>query len=197
MAVAKPTTVTLRLSRRSRVAGTSRMDFTPAETTVRRVWLSTPRSADSSKVSANPWCTPPRPPVAKTRMPAAAASQAVAETVVAPLAPRARATGRSRVPSLRSVVSSATRASSSSSSPTWATPSSTATVAGQAPSSRAMASSSRATSRLRGRGRPWAMMVDSRASTGVPSRRARATSGLSRSSPGVVGCVLMNLPLPT
>ena len=42
-----------------------------------------------------------------------------------------------------------------------------------------------------------AMMVDSRASTGVPSRRARATSGLSRSSPGVVGCVLMNLPLPT
>ena len=46
----------------------------------------TVRSADSSNVSAAPRCTPPRPPVANTRMPARAASTEVAATVVPPVA---------------------------------------------------------------------------------------------------------------
>ena len=48
----------------------SRMDFTPAETTVIGTSASTLRSADSSNVSEARRWTPPRPPVAKTRMPA-------------------------------------------------------------------------------------------------------------------------------
>ena len=55
------------------------------------------RSADSSQESLAARCTPPRPPVAKTRMPARWASVAVAATVVAPAAPwPAPARGRGR-----------------------------------------------------------------------------------------------------
>ena len=49
----------------------SRIDFTPAHTTQIPTRASVPRSADSSKVSRAPRCTPPSPPVANTRMPAA------------------------------------------------------------------------------------------------------------------------------
>src|SRR5216684_3495757 len=76
----------------------SRMDFTPAETTVIGVLDSTVRSADSSKVSLAPRCTPPRPPVANTRMPARAASTDVAATVVPPVTFLAIAMAMSRRP---------------------------------------------------------------------------------------------------
>lgn len=60
-----------------------------------RVRASSRRSADSSCVSVHPRWTPPSPPVANTRIPARAARNAVAETVVAPLAPAA--SGRRQV----------------------------------------------------------------------------------------------------
>ena len=49
----------------------SRIDFTPAQTTQIPTRASVPRSADSSKLSRAPRCTPPSPPVANTRMPGA------------------------------------------------------------------------------------------------------------------------------
>ena len=61
--------------------------------------------------------------------------------------------------------------------PTSSRPSRTATVAGTAPPVRTAASDAGATSRFCGYGRPWLMSVDSRATTGVPSARAAATSG--------------------
>ena len=100
-------------SSRSRVAGTSRIDFTPAQTTTSDVRDSAVRSADSSKVSAACRCTPPRPPVANTPMPAAAASSAVLDTVVAPLRPSAAATGGRDTPSLARSGSAQTRSTSS------------------------------------------------------------------------------------
>ena len=60
----------LRVSKRSRVAATSRIDFTPDETTVIGVRDSVVKSALSSKLSLAPRCTPPRPPVAKSEIPA-------------------------------------------------------------------------------------------------------------------------------
>ena len=86
-----------RVSRRSRVAGTSRIDFTPAQTTVTSVVAERCRSADSSQVLRASRCTPPRPPVAKTVMPAGRARCEVAATVVAPMPPRAATVARSRV----------------------------------------------------------------------------------------------------
>ena len=84
------------VSRRSSVASTSRIDFTPAQTTVIGVWPSVVRSADSSQLSRASRCTPPSPPVANTPIPARTASVAVAATVVAPVARRAITTARSR-----------------------------------------------------------------------------------------------------
>jgi hypothetical protein len=52
-----------------------------------------------------------------------------------------------------------------------------AIVAGTAPVSRTAASISRAIRRLSGRGRPWAMIVDSSATTARPAAMAPATSG--------------------
>jgi len=50
-------------------------------------------------------------------------------------------------------------------------------VAAVAPREATMASISRATRRFSGRGNPWLMIVDSRATTGVPDSKASATSG--------------------
>ena len=175
-----PTTVTWRVSRRCRVAGTSRIDFTPAQTTVILVRPSASRSADSSCATVHSRCTPPSPPVPNTRMPARAARIAVAETVVAPVTPSAAAGARSRKPSLRTPGSVAIRSRCARSSPTEGTPSTTAIVAGTAPACLTMSSSSTATSRLRGRGRPWEMIVDSRATTGRPAASASATSADTR-----------------
>ena len=73
----------------SRVSPMSRMLFTPAETTATSVVDSSVRSALTSKDCCAPRCTPPRPPVTKTRIPASAASRMVEATVVAPCPPRA------------------------------------------------------------------------------------------------------------
>ena len=175
-----PTTVMPRVSIRSRVAAMSRIDLTPADTTVIGVRASVGRSADSSKLSAACRCTPPRPPVAKTRMPARRARYAVAATVVAPLRPVASATGRSRTLTLTTSSSPATRTSSPSVNPTRTSPSSSATVAGVTPAARSCCSNERAASRLRGRGRPWLMMVDSSATTGRPAASASATGSATR-----------------
>src|SRR5690606_32215176 len=47
-------------------------------------------------------------------------------------------------------------------------------------------SNSRAASRLRGRGRPWEMIVDSSATTGRPRLRASATSADGMNGAGVL-----------
>ena len=154
----------------------SRIDFTPAQTTQIPTRASVPRSADSSKVSRAPRCTPPSPPVANTRMPARAARCDVAATVVArPRRAPERARGHGRRiwpprPRRRAPRADRPRARSSTS------PARIAIVAGTAPRSRTMASISRATRRLSGRGRPWAMIVLSSATTGRPSSRAARTS---------------------
>jgi hypothetical protein len=67
----------------------SRIDFTPEQTISTGVVATTSRSADTSHVSRAPRCTPPRPPVPNTRMPAWWARAVVEATVVAPLRPRA------------------------------------------------------------------------------------------------------------
>ena len=82
------------------MAATSRIDLTPEATTRTGVRESAVRSADSSKLSAAPRCTPPSPPVAAIDTPTAWASAIVAATVVAPLAPSAAAGPRSRALSL-------------------------------------------------------------------------------------------------
>src|SRR5215469_14431022 len=168
-------TATPRVSSRSSVAGMSRMDLTPAETTVTGVRDSTVRSADSSKVSPAPRCTPPRPPVANTRIPARSASTDVAATVVPPVTFLAIAMAMSRLLTLTTDSSAATRSSSSGVRPILATPSTSAIVAAVTPWPARMASNSRAASRLPGRGRPCEMIVDSSATTGAPDRSAALT----------------------
>ena len=128
-----PTTGTPRVSSRSRVAGTSRIDFTPAQTTATGVVASDCRSADSSQVLRASRCTPPRPPVAKTRMPARAARCEVAATVVAPVPPARGQRRQVAGADLHDVVAGRDRAQRISSSPTQARPSTTAMVAGTAP----------------------------------------------------------------
>ena len=69
------------------VFGISRIAFGPAATTITAVDANSRKSAEISKVSSAPRCTPPMPPVAKTSIPAACAAIIVAATVVAPLLP--------------------------------------------------------------------------------------------------------------
>ena len=161
-------TGTLSVSSRSSVAAMSRIDLTPADTTVMRQRPRMPRSADSSKVVPASRCTPPIPPVANTRMPACEASSAVAATVVPPVGPWAMATGRSRTLSFTAASLPASRSSSSPRGRRAATPSSIAIVAGTAPRSATACSNSRAAAMFSGRGRPWVMIVDSRATSGCP-----------------------------
>ncbi len=164
--------------------------MTPAQTIVTPVAASVTRSADSSQVSRASRCTPPRPPVANTRIPASAARCEVEATVVAAEPPRAITGARSRTPAFANSPPSASASSAASSSPTRATPSTTAIVAGTAPPARTTASSSRATSRLRPRGSPWAISVLSSATTGSPDERAPETSGAMRSGSLMAAAIL-------
>ena len=166
----------------------SRMLFTPAETTATSVVESSVRSALTSKDCCAPRCTPPRPPVTKTRIPASAASRIVEATVVAPWPPRATTYGRSRMLTLSTSPLLASSSRSSSPRPIRGRPCSTAIVAGTTPASRMMPSTSRAISTLRGYGMPWLMIVLSSATTGAPSRSASATSSVSCSE----GCGVMS-----
>ncbi len=173
--VPNTSTVTLSVSSRSSVAAMSRIDLTPADTTVIGQAPRIARSADSSKVWPALRWTPPMPPVANTRIPACAASHEVAATVVPPVAPWATATGRSRTLSFSGFSVPASRCSWSGSSPTCGIPSRIAIVAGTAPESDTVRSKLAAASTFSGLGSPCVMIVDSSATTGSPSRRARAT----------------------
>ena len=97
----------------------------------------------------------------------------VAATVVAPHPPRWRAIApMSRTLTLTTSSRLATWSSASSSRPMRTRPSRMAIVAGTAPRERTMSSTSVATRRFSGRGSPWLMMVDSRATTAVPAASA-------------------------
>ena len=76
-------------------------DLAPAQMTATGVFASSVRSAEMSIVTSPPRCTPPIPPVTKTRIPASAASSMVADTVVAPSSRCAQTKGRSRRDTLR------------------------------------------------------------------------------------------------
>ena len=181
-----PATATPSVSSRSSVAGISRTDFTPADTTVMRVRDSTVRSADSSSVSAYPRCTPPSPPVANTRMPALAASTDVAATVVPAVRFPAIAMPRSRLLTFTTDSSRAMRSRSESARPMADTPSTTAIVAGVTPASVSSASNDLAAARFPGRGRPCEMIVDSSATTGRPASSAARTRGDTSGAKGMV-----------
>src|SRR5215210_6916703 len=160
------------------------MDLTPEQTTATGVRARAARSAETSQLPRASRCTPPKPPVAKSLIPASAARWAVAATVVAPWLPFAAATARSRAESLATPAALAISSRSSGSRPTFAIPPITPTVAGTAPSARTACSACCATSRLSGLGRPWEIRVDSSATTGAPLSRASATSPrISRSKP--------------
>ena len=128
----------------------------------------------------SPRCTPPMPPVANTRMPARAASahgRAHRGRRVAAARDVHGEIGRAGLRERRAVAREPLERCRAS-SPMRGSPSTTAIVAGTAPPARTAASSSRATSRLSGHGRPCATSVDSSATIGP---RAAATSADSTS----------------
>src|SRR5664280_1008938 len=162
------------------------MDLAPAHTVMQRARPITGRSCEMSRTALTPRCTPPMPPVTKTRMPAASAMCKDAATVVPPLNPMATATGMSRGPIFLTHLARASISSSDLERPTRILPETRAVVAGMAPPLRTMPSSSCASSRLIGYGMPCVMMADSSATTGVPLRRASWTSSAITNSSGWV-----------
>ena len=176
------------------------MGFGPAQTTATSLRASSSRSAEMSKLVSAPRCTPPMPSVAKTRMPAIAATIIVAATVVAPRpsAPRPSRPRRCAQPVSRKgrsrrltlVTAGPARPSRSICSadrPTCSQPSITAMVAGTAPWARTSACTASAVATFCGQGMPWLMMVDSSATTGRPAASAAATSGCSCSQRWAAG----------
>src|SRR5579883_941471 len=159
-------TGTPRVSRYSRVLGRSSRALAPAQTTATGVRASSSRSAEISKDSEAPRCTPPMPPVAKTPIPLRWAQIMVAATVVEPCSPRAIAKGRSARLSLRTSFAWPSQSSSVSVRPVRICPPMTAMVAGSAPAARTSASTARAVATLSGYGIPCVMIVLSRATGG-------------------------------
>mmetsp|Transcript_12149 Transcript_12149/g.29424 ORF Transcript_12149/g.29424 Transcript_12149/m.29424 type:complete len:404 (-) Transcript_12149:1594-2805(-) len=179
-----PTTAAPCVSRNSKVRGMSSTDLAPAHTTATGVRPSSVRSADTSMVRSPPRCTPPIPPVTKTAMPARAARSMVAETVVAPVTPRATTDAMSRRDTLAAAAPIlASRSRCSSLRPTCGTPSIMAMVAGTAPCRRTTASTSRAMARFCGYGMPCDTMVLSSATTARPDANAAATSAATTTPP--------------
>ena len=84
---------------------------------------------------------------------------------------------------LRDLVGRGSASSAASSRPTRTSPPRIAIVAGTAPCSRTVASISRATRRLSGRGSPWAMIVLSSATTGRPFVERRPDLVVDAASP--------------
>ena len=115
-------------------------------------------------------------------MPARAARCAVEATVVAPVPAAGRDHGEVAHADLDHAVVAGHDGQRLVVEPDAHRPATTAMVAGTAPPSRTACSISRATRRLSGRGRPWLMIVDSRATTGGPRRAPSATSSDSGSS---------------
>ena len=160
----------------------------PAQTTVMPVRPSVTRSADSSKVVAASRCTPPRPPVANTRIPTRSARCEVAATVAAPWPRRATTVARSRTLTLATssalaIVSSAVVVEPD---PHDAAPRSRSSP-GRRRRSAPPARPAERPSRLSGRGRPWLMIVDSRATTGPPRAQRVLHLGGARHGHGVDG----------
>lgn len=75
------------VSKYSSVLPTSKILFTPADTTVTGVRPSSTRSAEMSRVLSAPRWTPPMPPVTKIGMPTLCATTIVPDTVVPPVRP--------------------------------------------------------------------------------------------------------------
>ena len=101
-------------------------------------------------VVSAPRCTPPMPPVAKTRMPTISAMSMVVATVVAPVWPFAMYTGTSRRETLPTFSALHMTARSASFRPTLSLPPMMAMVAGTAPLSRTTCSTFAAKSRFSG-----------------------------------------------
>ena len=170
-----PTTGTAIVSRYSNVAGKSKMDLAPAQTTIMGVSERACKSVDISMCPSR-W-TPPIPPVANTRIPACSAASIVPATVVPPSNFLTIALAKSRRLTFTGFLAFASLSSSLSLIPTRIFPSSNAIVAGTAPCSRTFASISRANSIFCGMGSPCVMTVDSSATMGRASSRARVISG--------------------
>ena len=160
------------VSRYSSVRSRSRIDFAPAQTTRTGERLNSVRSAEISIVDCAPRWTPPMPPVAKKRMPAMLAQSIVPATVVAPNCFVARVIARSRLLTFCTFCAVPKRVICSSVRPMLICPSCMPMVAGMAPSARMVDSMAWATSMLAGYGRPCAMTVDSRATTGCCACKA-------------------------
>ncbi|MNS75968.1 hypothetical protein D3C72_1094990 [compost metagenome] len=101
-------------------------------------------------VVSAPRCTPPMPPVTKTRMPAIAATIMVPATVVAPVWRRATTMGRSRREHFTTPWAWASAVISAWLRPTRSSPPTIAMVAGTAQPSRMTASTASAVSTLAG-----------------------------------------------
>ena len=170
----KPTRLTPSSSRRSTVAAGSMIDLGPLHTRSPGVRESSTRSALTSGCS--PGCTPPIPPVALTAIPARAAAQIVADTVVAPRTPRAQAAGRSRRATLSARPGSVNGPSSSSERPTTTSPASTPTHAGTASAPRIAPAMRSMHSRCGGAGVPGRSRSSPEPTTARRSASADATS---------------------
>mmetsp|Transcript_148 Transcript_148/g.329 ORF Transcript_148/g.329 Transcript_148/m.329 type:complete len:248 (+) Transcript_148:2101-2844(+) len=144
-AVPYAATATPCVSRYSSVRGMSSTDFAPAHTTITGVRPSSVRSALTSHVTSPPLCTPPMPPVTNTRMPAAAASSMVADTVVAPSPFKAMMCAMSRLETLATLVPDLAMCSNwARSRPMHGCPAMMAIVAGTAPPALTTSSTSKA-----------------------------------------------------
>ena len=185
----KPTTGTDSVSSRSSVAPTSRIDFTPAQTTTIGVDARPARSADSSNVvgrlavdaaRGRRWRTRGCPPGRRCGRcwrrwsPRAAADEARAEVAQAELVDVER--GGDRLQRVRVEPD----AHPPRPRPRW-------WPAPRPPSARRPRSRA-ATRRLSGRGRPWAMIVDSSATTGRPRRQGGGHLLVDRDHQMRAGC---------
>mmetsp|Transcript_34769 Transcript_34769/g.90188 ORF Transcript_34769/g.90188 Transcript_34769/m.90188 type:complete len:236 (-) Transcript_34769:241-948(-) len=122
------------VSSTSSVRRMSKIDFTPAHTTVTPVWLNSVRSALTSIESSPPRCTPPIPPVTNTGILAFDARKAVPDTVVAPFNLLAMTYAMSRLDVFLQVDPAFPNSSKAfASRPMWTLPSKMAMVAGVAP----------------------------------------------------------------
>ena len=123
------------------MCGISRIAFAPAQTTITGVLVNSGKSAEMSKVSEAPRCTPPIPPVAKNFIPARLAHIIVAATVVAAFCVNAKTEGKSRLEAFFISLPVANLSKSRSFIPIFILPSSMAMVAGTPPFSRTVFSS--------------------------------------------------------
>ncbi|KAH3661787.1 hypothetical protein OGAPHI_005965 [Ogataea philodendri] len=153
------------VSRYSIVLGTSKIDLGPEQITPTGVLDSSSKSALTS-IKSKGRETPPNPPVANRSIPAAWARIMVEAIVVPPVSFLAITNGMSRRETLYLSPGTDIDSRSATESPTFGTPSTNPTVAGTAPFSRISCSTDWAISMLAGYGRPWVMIVLSKATTG-------------------------------